>query len=197
MNVLGMLSRKGGSGKITLAVHLAVLAEQAGRRTLLIDLDPQRSAAEWWRGREAGTPLLVETDPPKLREVLAAAEADGVDLAVIDTRPSAAEDAALVAALSDVILIPTQPAVFDLRAILGPIDTAKGAVRRAMIVLNRCQAPRGAGEATETGDARRAAVAFGVPVAPVAIVDRTAIRRAPMTGRRPVRQSRMGRLLGK
>jgi chromosome partitioning protein len=132
--------------------------------------------------REAGTPLLVETDPPRLREVLAAAEADGVDLAVIDTRPSAAEDAALVARLSDVILIPTQPAIFDLRAILGTIDTAKGAVRRSMIVLNRCEPQRGVGEATETGDARRAAAAFGVGVAAVAIVDRTTIRRAPMTG---------------
>lgn len=182
MRILGLLSRKGGSGKTTLAVHLAVLAQQAGRRTLLVDLDPQRSAAEWWRGREAETPLLVETDPPRLREVLAVAAADGVDLAVIDTRPSAAEDAALVAALSDVVLIPTQPAIFDLRAILGTIDTVKGAIRRAMIVLNRCQAPRGAGEATETGDARRAAAAFGVPVAPIAIVDRMTVRRAPMTG---------------
>jgi chromosome partitioning protein len=182
MKVLGMLSRKGGSGKTTLAVHLAVLAEQAGRRTLLIDLDPQRSTAEWWRGRQADTPLLAETDPAGLRAVLTAAEADGVDLAVIDTRPSAAEDAALVAGLSDMILIPTQPAIFDLRAILGTIDMAKGAVRRSMIVLNRCQPPRGSGEATETGDARRAAAAFGVLVAPVAIVDRTTIRRAPMIG---------------
>jgi MinD superfamily P-loop ATPase len=89
--------------------------------------------------------------------VLAAAEAEGVDLAVIDTRPSAAEDAALVAALWDVVLIPTQPAIFDLRAILGTIDTVKGAIRRSMIVLNRCQAPRGAGEATEIEGARRAA----------------------------------------
>jgi len=45
MKVIGLLSRKGGVGKTTLAVHLAVLAQQAGRQTLLIDLDPQRSAS--------------------------------------------------------------------------------------------------------------------------------------------------------
>ena len=39
MKVLGLLSRKGGSGKTTIAVNLAVLAQAAGRRTLLIDLD--------------------------------------------------------------------------------------------------------------------------------------------------------------
>jgi len=177
-----MLSRKGGSGKTTLAVHLSVLGQLAGRRTLLVDLDPQRSAADWWRAREAEAPQLVETDPTGLRDVLAAARADGVDLVVIDTRPSAEADAALVASLSDLILIPTQPAIFDLRAILGTIDTVKGAIRRSVIVLNRCQPPRGAGEATETGDARRAVAAFGVPVASVAIVDRMTFRRAPLAG---------------
>jgi cellulose biosynthesis protein BcsQ len=117
MRIIGMLSRKGGSGKTTLAVHLAVLAQQAGRRTLLIDLDPQHSAADWWRAREADTPQLVETDPGGLRDVLEAARADGVDLVVIDTRPSAEHDAALVAGLSDLILVPTRPAILDLRAI--------------------------------------------------------------------------------
>ena len=42
-------------------MHLAVLAQEAGRRTLLIDLDPQRSAAGRWKAREADTPLLLET----------------------------------------------------------------------------------------------------------------------------------------
>ena len=64
MKVIGVLSRKGGVGKTTLAIHLAVLAQRAGLRTLLVDLDPQRSAASWWRAREAETPQLVETDWP-------------------------------------------------------------------------------------------------------------------------------------
>jgi chromosome partitioning protein len=63
MKVLGLLSRKGGAGKTTIALHLAVLAQASGRRTLLVDVDPQRSAAGWWRAREAETPQLVETEP--------------------------------------------------------------------------------------------------------------------------------------
>ena len=177
-----MLSRKGGSGKTTLAVHLAVLAQQANRRTLLIDLDPQHSAADWWRAREADTPQLAETDPGGLRDVLEAARADGVELVVIDTRPSAERDAALVAALSDLILVPTRPAILDLRAVLGTIDVAKGAARRSLIVLNACPPPRGAGEATLTGDARRAVAAFGMPVAPVAVVSRMTFSSALLTG---------------
>ncbi len=38
MKTLGLLSRKGGVGKATLAIHPAALAQRAGRRTLLIDI---------------------------------------------------------------------------------------------------------------------------------------------------------------
>ena len=62
MKTLGILSRKGGVGKTTIAIHLAVLAHEAGLRSLLVDLDPQRSATQWWRARAAEAPPLVETD---------------------------------------------------------------------------------------------------------------------------------------
>src|ERR1700712_1906207 len=135
MKIIGLLSRKGGVGKTTLAVHLAVLAQQAGQRTLLIDLDPQGSAAAWWRARGAGMPGLVETQPAGLRGILDAARADGVDLVVVDTRPSVEADVAHVAALSDLVLIPTRPAIFDLRAILGTLEVVKGPPRRSLIIL--------------------------------------------------------------
>jgi len=101
---------------------------------------------------------------------------------VIDTRSSAAQDAALVPALSDLIQVPSRPSILDLRAILDTIDIAKGAARRSLIVLNACPPPRGAGEASLTGDARRAVAAFGVPVAPVPVVNRTVFAGALLTG---------------
>jgi chromosome partitioning protein len=182
MKVIGLLSRKGGVGKTTLALHLAVLAQEAGRRTLLVDLDPQRSAAGWWRARAADTPLLLETEPDKLSDMLDAARADGIDLAVIDSRPSAEVDALHVATLADLIVVPTRPAILDLRAILGTLDIVKGAARRSVIALNACPPARGAGEASITHDARRALAAFGVPVASVAITNRTAFSGALVAG---------------
>ena len=59
MRVLALLAQKGGAGKSTLALHLGVLAQQEGVRTLLVDLDPQRSTAAWWRGlRDYGLPVV-------------------------------------------------------------------------------------------------------------------------------------------
>jgi len=182
MNVLGLLSRKGGSGKTTLAVHLAVLAQMNGLRVLLVDLDPQRSSASWWRARAAATPQMEETTPAKLPDLLETAGKANVDLVIIDTRPSVEEDAIQVVALSDFVLIPSRPAILDLRAILATVDIVKGS-QRAAIILNACQASRtGLGEAPATGDARKALNAFGVPVAPMTIVQRTAFAQALVGG---------------
>ena len=55
-------SQKGGAGKTTLATHLAV-ALGRNRRVVLVDTDPQRSAAAWWRVRDVEQPELVEATP--------------------------------------------------------------------------------------------------------------------------------------
>ena len=60
MKVLALLSQKGGAGKTTLAVHLAVHAHLSGERVALIDIDPQRSAGDWWRAREDKMPALAK-----------------------------------------------------------------------------------------------------------------------------------------
>jgi len=183
MKTLALLSQKGGSGKSTLAVHLAVIAQAGGRRTVIVDLDPQRSAAGWWETRIAETPEMVETSPGELRAVLDAARADGACLCVIDTRPSAGADAAAAAALADLVLIPTRPAIFDLKAIGATVDIVASAKIPAFIVLNGTPASRGFGEASITADARRALADYGVPVAPVSIGLRAALAHALVDGR--------------
>jgi chromosome partitioning protein len=162
---------------------LAVIAQETGLRTVLIDLDPQRSAAGWWDTRAAPTPELVETSPDGLRAVLEAAQADGVDLRVVDT-PSAGANTAAAAALADLVLIPTRPSIFDLRAIGATVEIVAKARAPAFIVLNTVPAPRGAGLASVTSDARRILAAeYAVPLAPVAIGQRVAMAHALIDGR--------------
>lgn len=183
MKTLALLSQKGGSGKSTLAVHLAVIAQATGRRTVIIDLDPQRSAAGWWETRTADTPEMVEATPGDLRAVLDAARDDGVDLAVVDTRPSAGADAAAAAAVADLVLIPTRPAIFDLKAISATVDVVASAKAPAFIVLNGTPAARGIGEASVTADARRVLADYGISVAPISIGLRASLAHALVDGR--------------
>jgi chromosome partitioning protein len=185
LRTLALASQKGGAGKTTLALHLAVIASQAGLRTVLVDCDPQRSAAGWWHSRQATQPELVETEPARLHELIPAAEADGADLLILDTRPSVERDTLDVARAASFVLIPTRPAILDLRAIGATVEVVKAAGTRAAIVLNACPpAPRAGAEAALTMEARRSLeAAHGLPVVPAAITQRAALAHALIDGR--------------
>ena len=62
MKTLVILAQKGGSGKTTIAVHMAVCAVRLNFHTALIDLDPQGSASDWNDSREEA-PALKPPNP--------------------------------------------------------------------------------------------------------------------------------------
>src|SRR6516225_966404 len=134
MKAIAVLSRKGGSGKTTLAVHLAVLAWQKGHRVALIDCDPQKSAGDWWRARQDDEPVLVEAPAEGLGAVLGAARGDGVDVAFIDTAPHADTDATAAARAADLALIPCRPSILDLRAIGATVELVHAIKKPAAII---------------------------------------------------------------
>ena len=182
MKTLALLARKGGAGKTTLAVHLAVIAAQSGLRVLLVDTDPQRSTAAWWRSRQADTPELVECEANQLPDVLAAARADGIELVVVDTRPSLEADTATVARLADFVLIPTRPTILDLRAIAATVEVVRAVNRPGAIVLNAVLAGRDGEESPQAAEAREALAAYALEVAPVAVANRVALGHALVDG---------------
>jgi chromosome partitioning protein len=47
MRTIAIINRKGGCGKTTATVNIAAALGESGRRTLLLDLDPQGSASSW------------------------------------------------------------------------------------------------------------------------------------------------------
>ena len=58
---------KGGSGKSTTAVHIAVCGQNAGISSAIIDTDPQGSAYRWFTRRTGETPGVIrEADPEML-----------------------------------------------------------------------------------------------------------------------------------
>jgi len=183
MKTLAILSRKGGAGKTTVALHLAVVAAASGRRVALVDMDPQRSAADWWRSREAETPELVEADPGHLADVAKAAKAAGVDLLVVDTRPSAEADALEAATVADLALIVCKPSILDLRAVAATVETVGRTKTPGRILINQAPPARGSSEAAIVQEARGALEGYGLPLAPVILHARAAYHSALIDGR--------------
>lgn len=56
MHIITLTTQKGGAGKTTLATALAVAAQEAGEKVVMIDLDPQRSLLTWAEARADDTP---------------------------------------------------------------------------------------------------------------------------------------------
>jgi chromosome partitioning protein len=109
MKTVAIISQKGGVGKTTLALHLAVAAERDGKTTVIIDLDPQASAATWKDLRADETPVVQPAQVNRLGVILEEAKKQGAAFAVIDTSPNS-ESASLAAARSaDLVLIPCRP----------------------------------------------------------------------------------------
>lgn len=156
---------------------------QAGRRVLLLDTDPQHSAGDWWRARAGKAAELVECEARRVGDVLQAAATDGVDLVVVDTRPSVEADTAEIARLADMTLIPCRAGVLDLRAIRATVEVIRAVQARALIVMNAVPASRGFGENSLTAEARRALNVYDLPVAPVSIGHRAALAHALIDGR--------------
>lgn len=177
MKKIAFLSQKGGSGKTTLAVHIAVAAQEAGENVVLIDTDPQKSATVWGEARAQETPVVATAAVTELNQVLQLAEAEAMSVAVIDTAPHAAPDAATIASMADLVVIPCRPAAFDIAAAASAVDIVRAAGVPAVFVLSACPY-----RAPETKETRVALGDYGLPVAPVAIIDRRSYSRAITCG---------------
>lgn len=178
MQTIAILSQKGGTGKTTLSLHLAVAAHQAGQAAVVIDLDPQASAAGWKDSRKTEEPVVISIPAARLPQALSTAAGAGADLVLIDTAPHSGEVALAAAEAADLILIPCRPGILDLRAIGTTARVAKLAGKPAYVVLNTIP-PRAS---NVLADARAAVAVHGLEVAPVAIQQRAAYAHALTAG---------------
>jgi chromosome partitioning protein len=169
LKVLSIISQKGGAGKTTIAIHLAVAALMNKKKAVILDMDPQASAASWADVRQEEDPAIVSIQSQRLEQNLAACKKQKVDLVIIDTAPHSEKDALLAARNSDLILIPCRPAILDLKAITQTIDLAKLAKKKAFVVLNAIP-PRG----TLSKDAEKALNNMGVNVCKTKLGQRAA-----------------------
>ena len=182
MRTIAVAGAKGGVGKTTLAVHLAVAAVQQGRDVVLLDADPQLSAVRWSERRSSSEPVVLGRAVSQLAAEMERIAGFGADVAIVDTPPRAwvgADNAALVAAkLADVVLVPCRPSILDIESTAVSVQRLQAATAApVVVVLNGC-AHRG----READEAAEALGGLGAQVCPARIGQRVLFARSLLDG---------------
>ena len=177
MKTIAIVSQKGGSGKTTIALHLAVASARVGRNTAVIDLDPQASAANWADRRQDELPVVLSAHASRLHHEATRVEETGGEILYLDTAPHSDSTALEAAKAADLVLIPCRPAILDLEAISKTLHFVRTAETPVCVVLNAV-APLGQ-DATQAADA---IADLAVEVCPVRLGNRVAFARALISG---------------
>ena len=178
MQTISIVAQKGGTGKTTTALALAVAAVQDGLTVLVVDLDPQTTATNWHDRRALDQPSVVSCQVSRLRVVLDTARKAGADLAIIDTPPRNAEASVEAARVADVVLIPLRPQINDLETMPALRDILRIAGAPSAFVLINAAPIQG----RRHEEAQEAAIGLGFPVCPVILYQRTPHGDASTTG---------------
>lgn len=176
--VIAVVSQKGGSGKTTLALHLAASSIHAKMPACIVDTDPQATAAAWGDWRGDFLPVVVTSPPARLTRTIDNALKQDVDVVVIDTPPHA--EAAMREAIkaADIVLIPSRPRAFDLHALEAVADLVSLADKPAYVVFNAVPA-----RATkQVADSTKAAEELGLKVCPITFGERADFHRSSAKG---------------
>lgn len=137
MHVIAVASQKGGSGKTTLAGHIAVQAELAGAGPVaVVDTDPQASLADWWNARTEPTPVFMRTSVTNLDADIRRLRDHDVKLVVIDTPPAITDTISEVVRVADLVVVPTRPSPHDLRAVGASVDLIEKLNKPLVFVVN-------------------------------------------------------------
>jgi chromosome partitioning protein len=183
MRTIAVIARKGGSGKTTVATHLALAAHLRGMKTLIADTDPQRSAIEVLKARRGGGPERVDTTGPNLFALQVAAMRAGIEAMIVDTAAGAEDDLGHAIVLADLCLMILRPTFLDMAAAIQTVEVVRRLHKPTMIVVNQAPPQRGGVEPPPVRRALEALRLMRLPVVPTIIRSRAAYQSALETGR--------------
>jgi len=184
MFTISIIGQKGGTGKTTTVLGLAVAAARAGHAVAVIDLDPQATAANWKDRRDDENPPVVSAQASRLRQTLEAAKGGGVEFAFIDTAGRSDDSALNAARVADLVLIPSRPNIVEVETLPQVSDLLRLAGNPpAFVLLNGIHPTAGRASVAEVHGAIHDL--FGLTVCPVHLCQRAAYAEAMTTGKVP------------
>ncbi len=183
LRTIAVVALKGGSGKTTIATHLALAAHLRGLDTLVVDTDPQRSTTEVLAAREGPGPACMESTGAGLLAAKIAAQGLRKQLLIIDTAAGALEDASEAVVLADLAVLVVRPTLLDLSALARTMTLVRRLQKPSVVVVNQAAAARGGEESPLVKRALKALGYMRAPVSPVIVRSRSIYQISLETGR--------------
>jgi chromosome partitioning protein len=178
MRTVAVIARKGGSGKSTVAMNLAIAAHRRGLQTLLADSDPQRSLADVLKGRRQIGPTIVETESSRLFALQISSLRAGIEALVIDTPAGEEDELAHAIVLADLSVLVVRPTLLDFAALLRTLKVIRHLHKRAIVVLNQAPPRRAGVEPPAVRKAQEVLRLLRLPVSPAILRTRAAYQSA-------------------
>lgn len=179
MRTIVFAAHKGGCGRSTLAISLAVAAQETGERIVVFDMDPKNCTVRWGSMRMDRSLPVRAISPAGLQRALTTAAKRNVSLVLIDT-PVLESPAALAAInAADLSIVPVRPARFDIWASEVTGRRLNLMNKNFAFVLNQCPPRR---DALRVKDSIAALETIGALVRPL-IGSRAGFMKAAGTGK--------------
>ncbi len=125
MKIITLANQKGGCGKTTTAINMALSLARQKHRVLLLDTDPQRNSFETIKVREY-RPIRVVATHKNIYQTLEKFE-DRYHYAIIDTPPHNLEVVSTSILCSDMVIVPVQNSPLDIRSTKTTVDLIRKA----------------------------------------------------------------------
>jgi chromosome partitioning protein len=143
MRAITLASQKGGTGKSTLCIGLAVAAIEDGEHVSLLETDRQGTISNWAARRANPEPVVERVaDRVQLERALRVFERRGCTLAIIDTAGSDNDFASDAIRAANLCLIPARPSLADIEATHPTLKAIRRLDKEFAFVLNQTP-PRG------------------------------------------------------
>lgn len=137
MKAITFVTQKGGSGKSTLCISLAVAAQEAGQSVCILEMDRQATVTDWAEHRRADTPEVAQIDATQLDDIMLRLRASDFDYVFIDT-PGVDSPGSLAAIrAADLCVVPCRPTPADLRAFKPTLAAIYRLEKKFAFVLNQ------------------------------------------------------------
>ena len=123
MKTILVASSKGGAGKTTLATNLAAYFALDGKRTVLVDADPQHSSTRWAERRAELESAVLPIDASGRRAWRAWLPEDAERVVVDAPAGAMADDLGSFLEHADAVVVPVLPSALDIEATVGFLNT--------------------------------------------------------------------------